>query len=135
MGKENNMVMTADQYVVAELLKVKAELEDARQTINNLTSANTYLTIENIKLETNLKEIRKCFELDASSLSSIYIKSYESDGSYGSIFCWQSDANFQDWLKVLGLEQQYEDLVNGKFPTKETKVDPQPQPAETKESI
>lgn len=119
--------MTADQYVVAELLQVKAELEDAKKTINHLSSANTYLTIENVKLESNLRDIRKCFGLGESSFKSNYIQVRQPDGSYCGIFVWQSDKDFQEWLKLLDLEQEYAKLSA----KSETQVDPNPDQAPT----
>lgn len=110
MKENKETVMTADQYVVAELLKVKEELEEARKNVTNLTQANTYLTIENVKLESNLKEIRHFYMLKEGTGGNIYIQSKDADGGFGSIFAWESDANFQDLLKLFDLEKDYKEI-------------------------
>ena len=134
MSRENEKVMTADQYVVAELLKVKEELEETKKNLNNVVSANTYLTIENVKLETNLREIRKFFKIENGASGSIYIESIDQNGRFGGFMVWESDKDFQDLLKLFGLEKDYESI---KQEDANAQVEPTPETQEEtqKESV
>ena len=140
MSRENEKVLTADQYVVAELLKVKEELEETKRNLNNVVSANTYLTIENVKLETNLREIRKFFKVEKGVSGAAYVESVDKNGRYCGFIVWEHDNDFQDMLKLFGLEKDYESIKqrDAKETTIEETGDPTPETQEDaieKESV